>query len=250
MPQDWVEGYKGPPPSDHGRYVLAQLIPSDTFKEPATGSILLTAEDMFFTFFPATNSIEFINFTKDHLQAGYKVERVPSQIKVGGRFFSFFAYWSPVAELHWSILATQIRCHTVQIVLSSRDTKLLDRLMQDLNIMKLPSEDAAIDGTASPVCIKDYASRDNVIARVDPVLAEHRFNAIPVRIIIDKEGSVKHIHFLRAFPDQAKAITDALKQWKFRPYLQNGQPTEVETGIMFGYAPRAPLSAAKAEGQE
>jgi len=78
-----------------------------------------------------------------------------------------------------------------------------------------------------------------VLERVDPVLTERRFNAIPVRIIIDKAGNVRHIHFLSAFPEQQKAISDALKQWKFRPYERNGQRFEVETGIMFG---RAPLS--------
>lgn len=238
LPPDWNEKYKGPPPSDSGRYVLTQIVPTDTFKGPALGSILFTAEDMFFTPLPVANSVELINFTKDNLKADYKVERLPSQIKTGGRSFTFFSYWSPVAELHWYILATQIRCHTVEIVLSSRDTKLLDGLMQDLNRMKLPSEDAATGGAAYPVCIKDYASGENVIDRVSPVLTEHRFNAIPVRIIIDKNGSVKHVHFLRAFPDQAEVITDALKQWKFKPYLQNGQPVEVETGIMFGYSPR------------
>ncbi|MGA7566788.1 MAG: energy transducer TonB, partial [Terriglobales bacterium] len=59
----------------------------------------------------------------------------------------------------------------------------------------------------------------------------------PVRIIIDKEGKVKHIHLISAFPDQAKAITDALEQWKFRPYAIDGKPAEVETGILFGRAP-------------
>jgi len=75
-----------------------------------------------------------------------------------------------------------------------------------------------------------------MIARVDPVFSERRFNPVPVRIIIDKDGKVKHIHFLSSFPDQAKAIADALGQWKFKRYLRNGQPTEVETGIMFGRA--------------
>jgi hypothetical protein len=73
---------------------------------------------------------------------------------------------------------------------------------------------------------------------VDPVFTEHRFNAVPVRIIIDKEGKVKHVHFLSAFPDQAKAISDAFKQWRFKPYVRNRQPVEVETGIMFGRSSR------------
>jgi hypothetical protein len=47
---------------------------------------------------------------------------------------------------------------------------------------------------------------------------------------------VQHIHFLSAFPDQARVITDALRQWKFKPYLRDGKPVEVETGVMFGRA--------------
>jgi hypothetical protein len=55
-----------------------------------------------------------------------------------------------------------------------------------------------------------------------------------VRIIIDRRGKVKHIHFLRALPDQAQAITDALSQWRFKPHLVDGKPVEVETGLLFG----------------
>ena len=238
LPSDWTEKYKGPPPSESGRYVLAQLRPADTFKGSDRGSILITAQDMFFTPLPGTNALELINYTKDNLQADYTVEMPPTQTKIADRSFTFFAYWSPVARLHWYVLATQTRCHVVQIVLTSRDTKLLERLILDMNKMKLPAEDSltASTGGAVPVCIKDYATDKNVIERVDPIFTEHRFNSVPVRIIINKEGEVKHIHFLSAFPDQAKAITDALLQWKFRRYLSNGQPAEVETGIMFGRA--------------
>ena len=107
--------------------------------------------------------------------------------------------------------------------------------------MTLPAEAGPISGKGGgdvPVCIKDYAGGENVMERIDPVSGERRFNPAPVRIIIDKQGKVKHIHFLSAFPDQVKAITDALFQWRFRPYLRDGKPVEVETGIMFGRAPR------------
>jgi hypothetical protein len=240
LPPDWTEKYMGPPPSDTGRYVLAQIGPADTFKGPARGNILITAQDMFFTPLPAANALQLINYEKDNLQADYKVERPLTQTRIAGRSFTFFSYWSPVAELHWYVLATEIRCHAVQIVLTSRDTKLLDSLMLDMNKMELPAEASATAGTAGgavPVCIKDYARDENVIARAEPVFNEHRVNPVPVRVIIDREGKVKHIHFLSAFPDQAKAIADALGQWKFRRYLLDGQPVEVETGIMFGRAP-------------
>lgn len=239
VPQDWTQKYEGPPPSDSGRYVLAQLSPSETFKGAARGTILITAQDMFFTPLPAKNALELVNFSKGHLQSDYQVEMPPTSTKIGDHLFTFFAYWSPVAQLHWYVLATEIRCHAVEIILSSRDTKLLESLTLDLNKMQLPAEVGPTAGTGggdSPVCIKDYASDENLTARVDPIFTQHRFNPVPVRIIIDTRGKVAHIHFLSAFPDQAKAISDALAQWRFKPYRQNGKPVEVETGILFGMA--------------
>lgn len=236
---DWAEKYKGPPPSDTGRYVLTQLSPTETFKGPARGTILITAQDMFFTPLPANNALELVNFSKKHLQADYQVEMPPTPTKIAGASFTFFAYWSPVAQLHWYVLATQIRCHALEIIMSSRDTKLLENLTLDLNQMKLPGEASPTGGNGGgdfPVCIKDYASGENVITRVDPIFTEHRFNPVPVRIIVDREGKIKHIHFLSAFPDQAKVISDALAQWRFKPFLQEGKPFEVETGILFGNA--------------
>jgi hypothetical protein len=237
LPADWMEKYQGPPPSDSGRYVLAQFSPGETYKRPDRGAILVTAQDMFFTPLPAANAADLVKYSKDHLQADYKVEMPPTPTSIAGRPFTFFAYWSPIAELHWYVLATQIRCHAVQIVLNSRDTKLLESLVLDLNKMKLPSE-ADPNGSAGasefPVCLKDYAIDENLISKVDPILTEHRFNAVPVRIIIDKEGKVRHIHFLSAFPDQSKTISDALKQWRFKPYRRDGKLVEVETGLMFG----------------
>ena len=240
LPPDWTEKYKGPPPSETGRYVLAQLRPADTFKGPIRGSILFSAQDMFFTQAPVSNALELIKYEKDTLQSDYEVEMPPTPTKIAGRPFTFFGYWSRVAQLHWYVAATQIRCHEVEIVLTSRDTKLLEKLVLDMSKMELPPEASPTGGMGGgdvPVCIKDYATDARIVTRVDPVFAEHRFNSVPVRIIIDKEGKVKHIHLLSAFPDQAKAVTDALEQWRFRPYLRDGHPVEVETGIMFGRTP-------------
>src|SRR5882724_10571054 len=183
LPRDWIERYKGPPPSDSGRYVLAQVETADTYRGSAPGSILITAQDIFFTQLPATDPQGLINYIKDNLQAYYKVELPPAQARIAGRPFTFFEYWSPVAELHWYVLTTQIRCHLVQLVLSSRDTKLLKNVLLEMN--KGLSLEATATGENEmgtvPVCIKDYASDDNVIARVDPVFTEHTFNPVPVR---------------------------------------------------------------------
>jgi hypothetical protein len=253
LSSDWTEKYSGPPPSDSGYYVLAQIRPADTFKGASRGSILIAAQDLFFTHAPVTNALELSNYNKDGLNPEYRVEPSPTMVRIADRSFVRFDYGSPVAELHWYVLATQIRCHMIEFVFTSRDTKLLEDLVQEMNKMILPEEAGPISGRgggAVPECIKNYASEENVLEKVDPVFTERRFNPVPVRVIIGKDGKVKHIHFLSAFPEQAKAVTDALLQWRFRPYLRDGKPAEVETGIMFGRAPRSVTTTSTSSSAE
>jgi len=239
---DWTEKYSGPPPSDSGYYVLAQIRPANTSKGTSRGSILITAQDLFFTLTPATSALELVNFTTANLSTDYQVEQPPAEVRIAGHSFVRFSYVSPVAQLHWTVLATQIRCHAVQFVVTSRETNLIETVIQEMNRMSLPNDanpTSGMGGSDLPVCIKDYVTGENVTERVDPILTERRFNPVPVRIVIDKEGKVKHIHFLSAFPEQAAVVTDALWQWRFKPYILDGHPVEVETGIMFGHPPRA-----------
>src|SRR2546430_14560057 len=124
----------------------------------------------------------------------------------------------------------------------------MESLIQEMGKMALPAEAGPIAGRGGgevPVCIKDYAQGENVLERIDPVIAERHFNPVPVRIIIDKEGKVKHVHFLSAFPDQAKAITDALFQWRFRPYPLDGMRAGgAKGGLLGARAPPPPASPA------
>lgn len=237
LPADWFQKYLGPPPSDSGFYVLTQIEPRKTIGGTSLGTILISAQDMFFTLTPAHNSLEMITFQRDRLGPDFKVERQPTVVKIANRPFIRMDYTSPIAELHWYTLITQIRCHAVQFTFTGRDPQMLESLVQGLDKMQLPADtDPAlgIGGGSEPVCVKDYANGGNVTHKIDPVLPGRKFNPIPVRITIDKNGKVKHIHIISAFPDQAKIITDALMQWEFKPYLVKGQPMEVETGIMFG----------------
>jgi hypothetical protein len=242
LPSGWFEKYKGPPPSESGVYVLTLLRPGSADKHSSRGTLLITAQDMFFGPLPSSTAKETIEQTKATLQPEYKVEHAPSQVTVANHAFTRFDYTSPVAGLHWYVLATEVRCHTVRFVFTSPDTALLETLIKDLDAMKVADADA-------PLCVADYAEGANVTYRADPVPTEQKFNAIPVRLIIDKSGKVRHVHVISAFPAQAKAITDALMTWRFRPYLRDGQPVEIETGILFGAAKRTKPALAAASGK-
>jgi Gram-negative bacterial TonB protein C-terminal len=253
LPPGWIQKFAGPPPSDSGYYVLAQFRPAETSKDSPHGSILVAAQDLFFTQIPAKNALELVLYAETNLSPDYTIERTPGEVTIASHTFIRYDYSSPVAELHWHVLTTQIRCHTLQFIFTSRDVKLTDALIAQMNSMKLPAEADPTSGRGggqAPICIKDYASGENFLESVDPFFTERRFNPVPVRVIVDKEGKVKHIHFLSAFPEQAKAISDALSKWRFKPYLQDGQPVEVETGIMFGHAPRLVAPASNAAVNE
>lgn len=247
IPAAWYQKYDGPPPSDSGSYVIAQLVPNDQFKGPMKGTVLFSAQDLFFTGVPANNSVEMLMQVKNHLAPSvYKVDRDPEVVKIGNQAFVRFDYVAPVADLHWYVLATQIRCHSVQFIFSSRDVKLLDSLLDSMKKINLPATADPAGGAGGgdvPVCIKDYAKGPHLVNKVDPVITDRKFNPIPVRIIISKTGRVKHIHFLSAWPEQAEIIKNALAQWEFKPYVVNGGPVEVETGIMFGAAATGSKSA-------
>src|ERR1700722_293519 len=54
---------------------------------------------------------------------------------------------------------------------------------------------------------------------------------VVMRVIVDKEGNVANIQLISGHPILAPAAIDAVKQWKYRPYLLNGMPIEVETQV-------------------
>jgi hypothetical protein len=190
------------------------------------------AQDLFFSLVPASSAAELIAHVQSSLQADYKVERPPAAVRIADHPFTRLDYTSPTAQLHWYVLATEVRCHVVRFVFTSREPALLDSLIEEMNRMRLSVESDA------PACVAHYAEGANVTYRVDPVMTERRYNNVPVRFIIDKAGKVRHIHVISAYPDQAKSITEALAQWRFKPYTRDGEPVEVETGLLFGASGR------------
>ena len=52
-----------------------------------------------------------------------------------------------------------------------------------------------------------------------------------LRAIISKDGDVENLKIASGHPQLAPSAIDAVKQWKYRPYLQQGKPVEVETEI-------------------
>ena len=52
---------------------------------------------------------------------------------------------------------------------------------------------------------------------------------------ISRDGTIENLHVISGHPMLVGAAVEAVRQWRYRPYLLNGQPVEVETQIMVNF---------------
>jgi hypothetical protein len=229
LPEGWTEGLAGPEPSDAGYYVLNSFVP----QSEQNAAIMIVAQDMFFASKSSSNIAEMVHDFRQAMSEvdGMTIDREPTEVKVADRLL-YRVDFSGVG-LYRATFTTESRCHAVSFNLTSRDPELLADLA--LSVDKLSSARKRDSGAPVPYCIENYAAPENLLRRVEPTPVGPKFMPIPVRIIVDTEGSVKHVHVIRATPEQRKSIEDALRQWKFKPYGLNGRAVEIETGLMFRF---------------
>lgn len=59
--------------------------------------------------------------------------------------------------------------------------------------------------------------------------------SVVIAVIIGKDGSIESQRLISGHPMLAPAAMDAVKQWKYQPYLLNGQAVEVDTQITVNF---------------
>jgi protein TonB len=79
-----------------------------------------------------------------------------------------------------------------------------------------------------------------LVHRVEPVyppLAKAARIQGPVHLqaVISKQGAIENLQVLSGHPMLAGAAVDAVRQWRYRPYILNGEAVEVETDIVVNF---------------
>jgi hypothetical protein len=231
LSDELTEGLAGPPPSQSGYYVLGTWTPKRDF----AGTVLVVAQDMFFAPDASDDVKNVVAEFRQVMSAvdGMTIDREPAPVSVGGHP-GYRIDFSGVG-LFRSMFAIEIRCHVVTFNLTSRDPESLASLARSLDGLDSARKEAMSDPV--PECLKDYASEFNIVRRVEPEGVGAKAVSIPVRMIVATDGSVKHVHVIRASAAQRRNIEEAVRQWKFKPHVKQGRPVEVETGVMFNLKP-------------
>ena len=90
-----------------------------------------------------------------------------------------------------------------------------------------------------PIKVSHWAE-GNLIHRVQPIYPVIARQAriqgpVELRAIVSKTGTIENLVVLRGHPMLVSAAIDAVRQWRYRPYLLNGEPIEVETEITLNF---------------
>lgn len=86
------------------------------------------------------------------------------------------------------------------------------------------------------VRISQGVTQGMVITKIEPIYPKLALNArvtgvVLVKAIISRDGTVTELQVVSGHPILVPAAIAAVKQWRYRPYLLNGEPVEVETYI-------------------
>lgn len=100
---------------------------------------------------------------------------------------------------------------------------------------------ATLPTLKSPTIIRrSHLDEGQIIRRVQPVYPaiarESRTQgAVVLEALIGKDGHIERLNLISGHPLLVRAAIDAVQQWRYRPYVLNGSPVEVQTTITVNF---------------
>jgi periplasmic protein TonB len=86
-----------------------------------------------------------------------------------------------------------------------------------------------------------HIDEGSLIRKVQPIYPALARSAriqgvVVLQAAISREGTIENLHVLSGHPMLTAAAIDAVRQWRYRPYVLNGMPVEVETQITVNFS--------------
>lgn len=107
----------------------------------------------------------------------------------------------------------------------------------------LSSANVAVPKIATPqrVRVSSGVSTGLLIRKVQPnypqLAKQARIQgAVVLQAEISKDGTIQNLQLVSGHPMLAPAAIEAVKQWRYKPYLLNGEPVAVETQVVVNFS--------------
>jgi TonB family protein len=109
----------------------------------------------------------------------------------------------------------------------------------DAALNRIVTTDAAKPSPGA-IRVSQGVSQGLVLKRVSPVYSQtalqlRKEGVVDLMATIDKSGAVTGVRVLSGDLMLANSAVEAVKQWKYRPYLLNGEPVEIQTQITVNF---------------
>ncbi|HLW84527.1 MAG TPA: TonB family protein [Candidatus Sulfotelmatobacter sp.] len=91
-----------------------------------------------------------------------------------------------------------------------------------------------------PVNLPEAAARGLLVeqpAAVYPPSARGQAGTVTLQVLIGRDGTVQDAKFIQGSLAFARTAIDAVKQWRFKPYLMNGRPASTQTLLTLSFKP-------------
>jgi periplasmic protein TonB len=103
-----------------------------------------------------------------------------------------------------------------------------------------PVMPAVVPSKPAPVFRRSNMLEGSLIRRAEPpypplARSARIQGAVVLFATISKAGTIENLRVLSGHPLLVGAAVDAVKQWRYRPYILNGEPIEVETEITVNF---------------
>jgi TonB family protein len=123
--------------------------------------------------------------------------------------------------------------------------KVIFRMKPDIRatgeapVRDLPS--SAMTLPSSNVWLAPEQSESRLLSRIEPIypadaLAAHRSGDVVLRVVVAEDGSVASIRTLSGDPVLATAAADAVRQWRYQPYLLHDRPSQFQTDVTLKFS--------------
>jgi TonB family protein len=104
----------------------------------------------------------------------------------------------------------------------------------------LETTDVALKPVLQTLSVSQGVSQGLLYKKIAPsypqnALRMHIEGKVELLATISKEGNITHIKVLSGDSQLARAANDAVKQWKYKPYLLNGEPVEIQTQVTVNF---------------
>jgi TonB family protein len=115
----------------------------------------------------------------------------------------------------------------------------------------MPAEVAVVPAPVRRVKVASADATDLVVQKVPVKYPDAARDAgtegvVVLGVIVGDSGEVKDVRVISGEPALAPAAAEAMKQWRYKPYLVDGSPAEMETEVTFTFRLRGKSGPARA----